>query len=121
MAKNKRILVVEDDLEVLSMLKDYLQFVGYEVTTAEDGLKGMKALKEGQFDLVITDLTMPYVSGIGLITIIKREHPNVPVIAITGFGYYAEELAHEKKADYILSKPFEIEELRQIITHLLGE
>ncbi len=111
----KRILVVEDDREVLSMLMNYLDFLGYETTGAEDGLQGLKFLRTGIYDIVITDLSMPYISGIGIISVIKKDYPNVPVIAITGFGRYAEELAQEKKADYVLSKPFEVADLKTAI------
>jgi len=101
------------------MLVDYLSFMGYEVSASPDGLDGLKKIKENQYDLIITDLSMPYVSGIGIISILKKGHPEIPVIAITGFGYYAEELAHEKKADAILSKPFDIQQLKETISGFL--
>ncbi|MFO8240723.1 MAG: response regulator [Dissulfuribacterales bacterium] len=120
MEKNKkRILVIEDDQQVRSMLKDYLTYLGYEVVTASDGLEGLKEIKAGDYNLVVTDITMPYVSGIGIITVIKQNQPDIPVIAITGYGYHAEELAIEKKADRILPKPFEIKELKKAIENLL--
>lgn len=101
------------------MLADHLSFIGYEVSTSSDGLDGLKKIKENQYDLIITDLSMPYVSGIGIISILKKDHPEIPVIAITGFGYYAEELAHEKKADAILSKPFDIQQLKETVAGFL--
>ncbi|MEA3385507.1 MAG: response regulator [Thermodesulfobacteriota bacterium] len=115
----KRILVIEDDQEVRNMLKDYLVYLGYKIVTAGDGLQGLKEIKGRDYDLVITDITMPYVSGIGIISVLKQNHPNIPVIAITGYGYHVEELAYEKKADRILSKPFEIQELKEAIENLL--
>lgn len=118
-AKKKRILIIENDNEVRAMLMDYLGFLGYDVTGASDGLQGLKEIKAGGYDLVITDVTMPYISGIGIISVIKRDHPEVPVIAITGYGYYAEELAQEKRADRVLRKPFEIKELREAMGGLL--
>lgn len=117
----KRILVIEDDPEVLSMLMDYLDYLGYEITGAEDGLQGLKFLRTGPFDIVITDLSMPYVSGIGIISVLKKDYPSIPVIAITGFGRYAEELAQEKKADYVLGKPFEVSDLQVAISRLLPQ
>lgn len=118
---HRRILVIEDDGEVRDMLVDYLSFLDYEVLSAKDGLEGLKRIKEGPFDLVITDLAMPHISGIGIISVIKKDHPEIPVIAITGYGYYAEELAQEKKADCIMSKPFEINELKDTVEKLLGK
>ncbi len=117
--KKKRILIVEDDPEVRSMLEDYLSYLNYATDVAADGLEGLRKIKEQDYHLVITDIAMPYVSGIGIISILKQEHPDVPVIAITGYGYHAEELAHEKKADRIIGKPFDIQELKNAIEELL--
>ncbi len=117
----KSILVIEDDAEVRSMLEDYLTYLDYEVFTAEDGLEGLKKIKSGSYDLVITDIAMPYVSGIGIISILKEEHPEIPVMAMTGYGYHAEELANEKNANAIVSKPFDIQEIKQLIEDLLSD
>ncbi len=114
-----KILVVEDDSEVRSMLKDYLSFLGYETDIAADGLEGLNKIKERNYDLVITDIAMPYVSGIGIISILKKDHPNIPVIAITGYGYHAEELAQEKNADFIMGKPFDVQKLKEAVEKLL--
>lgn len=119
MTPNKKILVVEDDGEILSMLLKYLVSLGYNAAGAADGLEGLKHLRTGLYDLVITDLSMPYISGIGIISAIKKDYANVPVIAITGIGRYAEELAQEKKADCVLSKPFKLSDLKEAIVRLL--
>ncbi len=113
------ILIVEDDAEVRSMLNDYLTFLGYKTDVAADGLEGLNKIKENRYDLVITDIAMPYVSGIGIISILKRDHPEIPVIAITGYGYHAEELAQEKNADFIMGKPFDVQKLKETVERLL--
>ena len=115
----KRVLVVEDDNEVRSMLNDYLTFLGYQTDTAADGLEGLNKIKEHAYDLVITDIAMPYVSGIGIISILKKDYPDIPVIAITGYGYHAEELAQEKHADFIMGKPFDVQKLKEAVKRLL--
>ena len=117
--EKKTVLVVEDDNEVRSMLSDYLSFLGYQTDTAADGLEGLSKIKEKAYDLVITDIAMPYVSGIGIISILKKDYPDIPVIAITGYGYHAEELAQEKNADFIMGKPFDVQKLKEAIKELL--
>jgi len=117
--EKKMVLVVEDDNEVRSMLSDYLTFLGYRTDTAADGLEGLSKIKEKAYDLVITDIAMPYVSGIGIISILKKDYPDIPVIAITGYGYHAEELAQEKNADFIMGKPLDVQKLKEAIKKLL--
>ncbi len=112
-------MIIEDDLDLAGTLADFFTLKGFEVETAEDGLEGLKLLKNSQFDLVITDITMPYVSGIGILTVLKRDYPEIPVIAITAYGEDVKSLAQEKEADAILSKPFDHEEFLRIVKEML--
>jgi DNA-binding response OmpR family regulator len=118
--KQKTILVIEDDPDVLSMIVKHLKHQGFDVVTAKDGMEGLKKLKAGGYDLVITDIVMPYVSGTGLVTALKESKPHIPIIAITGYGEEPETVATEKKADLVLSKPVKMSELKGHITRLLG-
>jgi len=113
------ILVVEDDPNILSMIMRNLEYLGYEVIGARDGMEGLKKLEAGGFDLVVTDIVMPYVSGVGVITAVKEKHPHVPVIAITGYGKEPEAAAMEKKADMVLAKPVKTAVLKKHIAKLL--
>ena len=115
------VLVIEDDQDVLSILVKHLAHLGYEVITARDGMEGLKKLNSERFDLVITDIVMPYVSGLGLVTTIKEKKPNIPVIAITGYGKEPETAALEKKADLVLAKPIRMSVLEKEIQGLLKE
>lgn len=119
--KKNVVLVIEDDQDVLSMLVKHLAYMGYEVITARDGMEGLKKLNSERFDLVITDIVMPYVSGLGLVTTLKERKPNIPVIAITGFGKEPETAALEKKADLVLAKPVRMSDLEKEIHALLKE
>jgi DNA-binding response OmpR family regulator len=123
MDKTFKLLVIDDSQEILAALDKYLTKKKYEVITAEDGLEGLKLLKESKqgFDLVITDLVMPYVSGVGVISILKKEFPGTPVVAITGWGEHPEALAIEANADLVLEKPFDMVELEQSILNLLSK
>ncbi|MBK5100615.1 MAG: response regulator [Desulfobacteraceae bacterium] len=118
--QKKTILVIEDDTEVLSVIIKYLSQLGYEVITASDGMEGLKRLDSGGFDLVITDIVMPYVSGVGVVTALKKKKPHIPVIAITGYGKEPEAVAVEKKADLVLAKPVRMSVLKDYIEELLS-
>jgi len=116
----KTILVIEDDLDVLSMMVRHLKHLGFGVITASDGMEGLKKLDSEDYDLVITDIVMPYVSGVGVVSAIKAKRPQIPVIAITGFGKEPEAAAMEKNADMVLAKPVRISLLKDYIADLLG-
>ena len=122
MSQNYKLLVIDDSQEILAALDSYFKKKKYEVVTAADGLEAIKLLKaeESGFDLVVTDLVMPYVSGVGVISILKKEFPDTPVVAITGWGEHPEALALEANADLVLEKPFDLEELDKSITNLLS-
>ena len=118
--RKKTILVIEDDQDVLTMLVKHLQLLGYNVITASDGMEGLKLLEDSDFDMVITDIVMPYVSGLGVVSACKTKKPDIPVIAITGYGKEPEAAALEKKADLVLSKPVKMAVLKEHIEKLLG-
>ena len=116
-----KLLIIDDNQEVLDTLGDFLSKKNYEVSTASDGLDGLKLLETEKrgFDLVITDLVMPNISGVAVISIIKKKFSDIPVIAITGWGEHPEALAAEANANIILEKPFKLSELDKIIKDLL--
>ena len=115
----KIILVVEDDQAVLTTIVKHLSHAGYKVVTATDGMEGLKKIKSGGYDLVITDIVMPYVSGTGVVTSLKETSPHIPVIAITGYGPEPEAVAIEKKADLVLAKPIKMSTLKTHVAELL--
>jgi DNA-binding response OmpR family regulator len=122
MDKPIKLLIIDDDKTFLANLCYFLRDKKYEVATASDGLEGMKLFENDQqgFDLVITDIVMPKVSGMGLISMIKKKFPDTPVIAISGWGEYPEAFAAESQADKVLSKPFELSELDKAIKELIS-
>jgi DNA-binding NtrC family response regulator len=117
--KKKTILIIEDDLDVLSAFVKHLKLLGFEVIAAIDGMEGLKRIEAGGYDLVITDIVMPFVSGVGVVTALKKKRPEVPVIAITGYGREPEAAVMEKKADLVLSKPVKMSVLMKHIEDLL--
>jgi DNA-binding NtrC family response regulator len=119
--KQVKILIIDDNEDVLSTLYQFLSHKKYQVVSATNGLDALKlfeAEKNG-FDLIITDLVMPSISGVAIIAIVKEKNPDIPIIAITGWGEHPEALATEAKADAVLEKPFELITLEKLMTKLL--
>jgi DNA-binding NtrC family response regulator len=122
MNQSVKLLIIDDEEHVLANLCHFLTDKKYDVVSASDGLEGLKLFENDQqrFDLIITDIVMPQISGMGLISMIKKKSPDTPVIAITGWGEYPEAFATESKADKVLSKPFELSELDKAINELIS-
>jgi len=116
----KTLFIIEDDEQVRSMMENYFEYFGFDIITASNGMDGLKMVESEQYDLVITDIVMPYISGIGIISVVKKRFPDLPVIAITAYGKNPEKLATEKQADVVLRKPFKMETLKDHVERLLG-
>ena len=119
--KPYKLLIIDDNEEILAALYDFFSKKEYEVISATNGLDGLKLLEnqKKEVDLIITDLVMPNISGVAVISIVKKKYPEIPVIAITGWGEYPEALAAEAHADLVLEKPFELPELDELMAKLL--
>ncbi len=122
MDKAYKLLIIDDNEETLKMLHAFFSKKNYEVASSLSGLDGLKLFESDKkgFDLVITDLVMPNISGVAVISIIKKNNPDTPVIAITGWGEHPESLASEANADLILSKPLQLDELEVFVLDLLS-
>lgn len=109
--RKSNILVVEDEKEIGLLMKKYLEVEGYNVTLTEDGLLGFEAFKKDIYDLVITDIMMPRMDGIGLCTNIRRQS-NVPIIFLTAKDEETDKLIGLMQgADDYITKPFSIREV----------
>jgi len=110
-----RILIIDDEPQIRSMLTLMLERDGYEVVEAPDGVSGIKAYRQNPVDLIITDLIMPNKDGIGMIIDLKKEFPDVKIIAMSGGGLNKPDgyLKGAKKlgAACTLTKPIDREEL----------
>jgi DNA-binding NtrC family response regulator len=122
MTKKNRLLVIDDSKETVAGLQSFFG-QSYDVLTAFNGLDGLKTFEQNEktIDLVITDLVMPEISGVGVISIIKKKYPGTPVIAITGWGEHPGALATEAEADLVLDKPFELTDLDRHVKELLAK
>jgi DNA-binding NtrC family response regulator len=122
MKKPFKLLIIDDAEEILTALTNFFTQKKYEVVSAANGLEGLKHIEaeDAGFDLIITDLVLPNISGVAIISIVKKRFPDVPVIAITGWGEHPESLAKEAHADYVLEKPFKLPELEQLVKKLMN-
>jgi signal transduction histidine kinase/ActR/RegA family two-component response regulator len=111
-----KILVVDDDENIRTILNDILSLDGHRVSEAESGFKAMEIFAPEKFDLVVTDLGMPGMSGWEVAKGIKDKSPSTPVILISGWGGQIDSAKlKESKIDFMLSKPFNIEQIRSVL------
>jgi DNA-binding response OmpR family regulator len=119
-----RILLVDDDTGIRKLVRRVLVRAGYEVAESTDGLNGLRQMRAGHFDLLITDLVMPDMDGLELIRETRASRPEVPILAMSGGGKVPApvylRLAEVLGAGKVLAKPFEIPALLQAVSILLG-
>lgn len=118
-----RVLVVDDDLQLLIILQEGLRKykTKFQIVTAKDGLEAIKALREGFFNLVVTDLHMPTVNGLVLLAYMGKNYPKTPCIVMTGYGTPFLKKRLQQEAAHYLEKPFNIEELAKAIIQVLNQ
>ncbi len=120
----KRILVVDDEAELVKVIQIRLEFAGYEALAAYDGMEALdKARKEGP-DLIMLDLMLPKIDGYKVCAMLKRDtkYNKIPIIMLTACAQESNErLGLELGADVYLVKPFESEMLLSKIRELLDK
>lgn len=114
------VLIVEDKESMAEMLKETLEADGYNVVSARDGIEGIKYLKEGKIDLVLTDLKLPKKNGIEVLRASKEENQLIPVIVMTAFGSVDTAVAAMKEGAFdFITKPFDTDHLLVLIKRAL--
>jgi len=114
-----RILVVDDDVNLLDLLVDTLSGIGYQAVGVPDSVTALERLKNEKFDLMISDIKMPGMDGIGLLKRVRRYYPRMPVLLIT--GYPSAEMIGRASADGFLAKPFRISHIEELIESTLAD
>ena len=110
------ILVIEDDKDVRQLLSDILISEGHEVRVASNGKKGLELFRSRKFDLVLTDLGMPEMSGWQVSKEIKKINDKTPVAVITGWVVDPKEPEmRESGVDFIINKPFQTDQLLRLV------
>ena len=111
-SQSRRILVIEDDRELIDLLDLHLQAEGFVVASAADGKAGLRAFQEGDFGLVVLDWMLPTLSGIEVLKEIRAGDRRTPVLMLTARGEEADKvLGLELGCDDYLTKPFSVREL----------
>ena len=115
-----KILFVEDDPNLSLVLQDYLEMVGYQIVSAENGEEGLNAFKSGKFDLCIFDVMMPKKDGFTLAEEIRKIDNNIPVIFLTAKSFKEDRIkGFQVGGDDYITKPFSTEELNYRIKAIL--
>lgn len=122
--KSAQVLLVDDDPDFRDALGKQLVHAGYSVAQASDGEEAIEWLKQHTADLVILDIVMPNKEGLETILALRRSHPGLPVIAVSGGGRIDAHdylhLAENLGAAAVLAKPFPFAELQKHITKALS-
>ena len=119
-ATTASVLIIDDEPIAIKNLSYVLNREGYKVTTRSTGTGGFRALEEQVFDVVITDLKMEKVDGMGILKKAQEVDPDLPVILLTGHGSYDSVVKAMKMGAYhYLSKPYQLDDIREIVKNAL--
>ncbi len=117
-----RIMIIEDDEEMRSLLKEFFEEEGFETDSVSNGVDALRKLSKDHFDLVITDIRMPGLTGLDILPGIRKFQPEASIIVITAFG--SEEVYRrslEKGAAGYLEKPIHIDKLKALIYETVSQ
>lgn len=123
MSTGKKILVVEDDELMIKILQFILKKEGYQITISKDGLNAIERIPIIEPDLVITDVMLPYKSGLEVINFIKSNYKDTPVIVLSALGEEERTVVEAFKlgADDFIAKPFNPNELMLRVKRLFNK
>jgi CheY-like chemotaxis protein len=117
------ILLIDDEKPFRAVIKQVLTRAGYDVVEAANGLEGINRFYEQPTDMIITDIIMPGKEGIETMIELKKAHPEVKLIAMSGGGWYGTDIDFDmakKLGARTLDKPFALQELLDVISELLN-
>jgi DNA-binding NtrC family response regulator len=119
-----KILIVDDEVSIRTLVSKILAKDGHETVVAENGVHACNGFQNAEIDLIITDLVMPERNGIEMIIELKKSHPDMKVIAISGGSGFSEQIdllsvAKLLGAKYIIKKPFTVDQIRDAVNDTL--
>lgn len=120
MAVKNKILVVDDEDALRTVLSAELEGEGYQVATAADGQEAINILGTSAFDLILLDIKMPNVDGFEVLRFVKEKHPKTKVIMLTGFADLKNAIESKKLgAEDFVSKPYDLVDLLTTVERVL--
>jgi DNA-binding NtrC family response regulator len=120
--KEADILFVDDDRAILELVRQYLFEVGYHAEVVDNGVKALEMIKDKPFEIVFTDIKMPDIDGLELLSAIKEYRPETEVIIVTGHGSMESAIQAMKFGSYdYLQKPFKLNILKILIDRIIEE
>lgn len=120
MSNRSKLLIVDDELNIRRILQMAFEKLGHQVMVAEDARVALQLLEANNFDLVITDVTMPGMNGYELQKIIHENQPEVPVIIMTAFGTIPQAVAAIRNGAFeYVTKPFDLDQLKKLVATAL--
>lgn len=122
MSRPAKILIVDDEVNLLQALSDVLKKKGYSVATAQNGLEALEKLKERYFNIAIVDYKMPKMGGMELLKVMRERYPQTAVVILTGYGTIKSAVDAMNKGAYnYLIKPFSPDEIILIANKIMEE
>jgi two-component system cell cycle response regulator DivK len=120
--EQKKVLVVEDDPWIRSLMADLLAGEGYEVVEAPDGKQGLELASEREPDVILLDLAMPEVSGLDVLHELKSSNPtrDIPVIVVSAYAMLMMG-SDARRADGVIQKPFDLADLLAQVQQAVGK
>ena len=119
------ILIIDDEEDIHFILKEFFTHEGHQVDTAGNGKTGLRMVELNRYDLVITDVIMPEMDGLEVITAIKRKFPEIQIIAMTGGTAKIDKdlllsTANLMRADRVVAKPLDLKTLKAVVNEVLA-
>lgn len=116
-----RILIVDDESEACATLSKFLESRGYDTDTAANGVEAIARVRDGRFDIVMTDLRMPGMDGADFVARIRTERPDVPVVVMTGHTTLdgQDEIWTRAGVHSVLSKPLDLRNISNLVRDIL--
>jgi DNA-binding NtrC family response regulator len=121
-AKNRHILIVDDEEDLRTLLGHVLSTAGYRIDTAADGESALKLLQKEKFDLALLDIQMPNLNGIQVLKYLHQHLPGIKAIMLTGYADLKHAMeAKEFGARDFIGKPYKLEDILSTVERVLGE